>query len=61
MGRWGSKLQDGLLAGGRGARLDGSRPDHILMSDKVFGIADCVHMTEDRAISDHCPISMTFQ
>eukprot|EP00983_Pelagomonas_calceolata_P027510 863995-Pelagomonas_calceolata.AAC.1 len=31
------------------------------MSDKVLGIADCVHITEDRAISDHCPISMTFQ
>eukprot|EP00983_Pelagomonas_calceolata_P046434 1140170-Pelagomonas_calceolata.AAC.1 len=39
---------------GHDAGVEGSRPDHILMSDKV-------HITEDHAISDHCPISMTFQ
>ena len=46
---------------GHDAGVEGSRPDHILMSDKIFGIADCVRITEDRAISDHCPMSMTFR
>eukprot|EP00983_Pelagomonas_calceolata_P056633 1144680-Pelagomonas_calceolata.AAC.2 len=43
---------------GHDAGVHGSRPDHILMSDRFFAMADCVHITEDRTISDHCPISI---
>jgi hypothetical protein len=38
----------------------GYRPDHVMMSSAVFGLADRVQIGEPRSISDHCTFSMTF-
>jgi hypothetical protein len=41
--------------------IAGSRPDHVLVFSRIVGLADSVCITEDRVISDHCPLSMTFR
>ena len=38
----------------------GSRPDHVVMSSDVFGIAERVDIGEALEISDHCTLSVTF-
>ena len=45
---------------GHATRLGGSRPDHVVMSDKVFGAAVHVDIMDVPYISDHMPMSMSY-
>jgi len=37
-----------------------SRPDHVIMSSKVYGAAQSARIAPVRHISDHCTMSLVF-
>ena len=45
----------------QGQRGGGSRPDHVVMTSGVYGVAEHVDIGEAGSISDHCTLSMTFR
>ena len=41
--------------------LVASRPDHVIMSSKVYGAAQSARIAPVRHISDHCTMSLVFR